>query len=75
MIDDNSVSYSEHKHVLSHIPGVSLRDWFAGEFVSGYFAGKNVPARGSIKEGQNLGEWVAEQAYALADAMLKARIK
>ena len=42
-------------------PGLSLRDWFAGQAIVGLAMDKN-PA-----------DMIAEWAYALADAMLEAR--
>ena len=45
--------------------GMSLRDWFAGQALSGLLAG-----RGSA--GDKAPNW-ANGSYAIADAMLKAR--
>ena len=46
--------------------GMSLRDWFAGQFLSGF----------SVSE-RYIGnpEWVAEHCYKYADAMIKERKK
>lgn len=43
-------------------PGMSLRDWFAGQAMSGMMVSKTMRA-----------EFIAYEAYVLADAMLKAR--
>lgn len=53
---------------VSHITeqGMTLRDYFAASFVESGYIFK------SMSDG-NTPELVAEQAYALADAMLKAR--
>ena len=49
-----------------HTKGMTLRDYFAASFVSSGHVFK------SISDG-NTPELVAEQAYRMADAMLKAR--
>jgi hypothetical protein len=45
--------------------GMTLRDWFAGQALTGLIAHPNGPA----------GQWkdAAEQAYEAADAMIEAR--
>ena len=45
-------------------PGMSLRDYFAGQALAGMFA---------IGEERWLAEQVAESAYVFADAMISAR--
>lgn len=47
--------------------GMSLRDWFAGQALAGWGAGK----RTSLDQHQP--EYIAASCYTLADAMLKAR--
>lgn len=49
--------------------GMTLRDYFAGQVVNGLAAGRMEPYEGNASER----EWWAEEAYAIADAMLKAR--
>jgi len=56
------ISGSQYKHTL----GMTLRDYFAASFVSSGHVFK------SISDG-NTPELVAEQAYMMADIMLKAR--
>jgi hypothetical protein len=55
----------DHRH-LGH-NGMDLRDWFAGQALSGILA----------SEGNGVGayppDWAAERSYILADAMLAAR--
>lgn len=48
-------------------PGMTLRDWFAGQALAGAMS-----AHGSYGIGNGPGE-VADRAYQLADAMLAAR--
>jgi hypothetical protein len=47
-------------------PGMSLRDWFAGQALSGMLA-----SEAGIQPYPY--DWAAERAYLLADAMLSAR--
>lgn len=49
----------------SLVPGLTLRDWFAGQALVGIYSGQTL-------DGARPGE-VARDAYAMADAMLKAR--
>lgn len=46
--------------------GMTLRDWFAGQYVSGIHGGG-----ATFRDAQN----VAEEAYSVADAMLAERAK
>jgi hypothetical protein len=47
--------------------GMSLRDWFAGQALAGLLAnGNDWPTHGQVQD-------AAASAYALADAMLRAR--
>lgn len=47
--------------------GMSLRDWFAGQALAGYFANPSTPHRNA--------EDCADYMYRVADAMLKERAK
>ena len=47
--------------------GMSLRDWFAGQALAGIMAGGS--------DTSNAVEWAPEEAYAVADAMLAARME
>lgn len=57
-------------------PGMSLRDYFAGQALAGMSIkdggqlSVNDRARGHHRD---VGRWYAEQAYVIADEMLKAR--
>ncbi len=56
-------------------PGMTLRDWFAGQALVGMLAYSHVnPQRGNYHE-NCLVEGVAEDAYRYADAMLAEREK
>lgn len=56
-------------------PGMSLRDWFAGQALAGMIANPNTPDQliGSGWTGSK--NMLAEYAYAAADAMLAERSK
>ena len=58
------------------VPGMSLRDWFAGQALAGILGNIDM-ARGVGVLAKQAGEapegYLAEVAYAHADAMLKAR--
>jgi hypothetical protein len=66
----NQPAFPLHNHGAQtlgmHLSGMTLRDYFAASFVKSGHVFK------SISSG-NTPELVAEQAYAMADAMLKAR--
>jgi hypothetical protein len=55
---------------LTHIPQMTLRDWFAGQAL----AGMTASPKGKFPE-QLSDEQAAKDAYELADAMLAARGK
>lgn len=50
-------------------PGMSLRDWFAGQAIMGWAAGRNRPMEHEACEPAS----VARSCYVYADAMLRAR--
>lgn len=50
------------------LPGMSLRDWLAGQAITSFLQGRTV---GQMADG--VPENVASQAYRLADAMLAER--
>ncbi len=52
------------------LPGMSLRDWFAGMALQGFVRGKENP----LTYGENIST-LALLAYSMADAMLKERDK
>jgi len=54
-----------NEHGVQH--GMTLRDYFAGQALAGYFAAPNTPHRNAC------GKDAAEYLYIMADAMMKAR--
>ena len=52
-------------------PGMTLRDWFAGQALAGYLASYGPGQIHPMTRGA--GQTAAEEAYYLADAMLAAR--
>ncbi len=59
-----------------HQPGMSLRDWFAGQALAGFVSDAATLGgfdKSAAELGMNNGEIVAAAAYKLADAMLAAR--
>jgi hypothetical protein len=52
--------------IVEGAPGMSLRDWFAGQALAGILAGP------CSREGASLSEWadIPEHAYRIADMML-----
>ena len=55
--------WNESMQEFEQDPGMSLRDWFAGQALAGIMADPGAPSA----------ERTAEICYAMADAMLKAR--
>ncbi len=53
-------------HASQHIPGISVRDWFAGQVAAGVLA--NPTTKGSAAE-------CAAACYLVADALLSERAK
>jgi hypothetical protein len=53
------------------MPGMTLRDWFAGQALAGWLASSPGNERHPVVTGQD--DVVAGHAYAMADAMLAAR--
>ena len=60
--------FDEGRLVSVGSPGMSLRDWFAGQAMHGRLASM----RGRTRD-EAIPERVAENAYRMADAMIKAR--
>ena len=60
--------YEETRIDGAYNPGMTLRDYFAGQFVAGYSRKWEEITDSTFNE-------IAKQAYELADAMLKERDK
>lgn len=54
-------------------PGMTMRDWFAGQALAGIIRDRR--EKGFATEGAEAGDWMAVQAYGIADAMLAERSK
>lgn len=54
----------------SYTPGMSLRDWFAGQALAGVLP---VCKEDTLGRGQSKAQVFAQRAYEIADAMLAAR--
>jgi hypothetical protein len=52
-----------------------FHDWFAGRALQGLLAGPNAPKKSKAEYPEQYAAPVAEEAYAFADAMLRARSK
>lgn len=61
-IDDGGPAFGHGDHTHGGAPGMSLRDWFAGQALAGLISPEYANA-----------EIAAETAYMVADAMLAAR--
>jgi hypothetical protein len=59
-----------NRHTFRPVPGMSLRDYFAGEAMTAMLPLCNNDAR---QEGLGYPEHIAAVSYGMADAMLKAR--
>lgn len=57
-----------------YTPGLSLRDWFAGQALAGWLATYG-PHDSHPADREGSPELLAKDAYTLADAMLEARKK
>lgn len=60
--------FDKDGYVVGGHPGMTLRDWFAGQALAGMATGRDWSTRGDADMSM-----LAEQAYIIADAMLAAR--
>lgn len=65
--------YSPEGEAWPAYPGMSLRDWFAGQALAGICANGHTPWSPNVADIEDAE--VARAAYDLADAMLGARVK
>jgi hypothetical protein len=76
MTDNPSAFPSEgegHGNPRYHSPGMTLRDWFAGQAVAGRMANPSGSPAMEHADALGIAEIVAEECYLIADAMLAAR--
>lgn len=65
--DNGGPAFPTHQTTLvMALPGMNLRDWLAGQVVTGLMASRGPGASMSYEE-------IAKSAYSLADQMLAAR--
>lgn len=75
-INDGGPAFPAEAFAAQHCPGMSLRDWFAGQVASAILGDREQwlafihDRRGCSPE-----EHVASEAYAMADALLAERSK
>jgi hypothetical protein len=50
---------------------LSLRDWFAGRALQGLLAGPNAPKKSGAESSEQYAVRLAEEAYLLAEAMMR----
>lgn len=74
---DGGPAFGHGDHENGGAPGMSLRDWFAGQALAGLCSNPEGPFQANSMSGWGLTNCdelqVSNQAYAMADAMLKAR--
>lgn len=72
--DELGMGLADARKLLSHNPGMSLRDWFAGRAMSAILGlGTDYDHSAAYKAGLTTGQSTAKDAYTLADAMIAAR--
>lgn len=64
--DDGGPAFPAHSDIIGHTEGMTLRDYFAAQAISGWLA--SWPEGTAVKT-----KGAAEFAYQMADAMLAAR--
>lgn len=64
-INDGGQAFPMASDLIGHSPGMTLRDWFAGQALTGLLANGEAVAWRTL----------ASQAYSAADAMLEAQAK
>jgi hypothetical protein len=71
-------TYHPNGQVEYGSPGMTLRDYFAGQFIIALMSNNIDPTKSHYLDNPNerrLDDWVCENAYVYADRMLLARTK
>ena len=66
--------YDKAQHLWYEVPGMSLRDWFAGQALAGLAACPTTSLNNGMR-GKNTSTGHAALAYEMADAMLAKQAK
>lgn len=81
-IEDGGPAFPADNFAAQYCPGMSLRDWFAGQALAGLIepfitASKDSVSLAATADGYsgNMAGYVAMKAYWFADAMLAVRAK
>lgn len=61
------------RHLIAQ-PGMSLRDWFAGQALIGLISNSQGVPSDFVRANSNEADRMAEISYRVADTMLKARL-
>lgn len=74
-IDDGGTAFpaQDWQAKDNHHPGMTLRDWFAGQALSGWCAASPFVRKEPLNMTEAHAESIATGCYRYADAMLKAR--
>ena len=70
------VAWGDYEHGGDHIPGKTLRDYFAGQALPATITATSAGQHNALSgkpEGTNIYDAMAMDAFAMADAMIKAR--
>jgi hypothetical protein len=69
-INDGGPAFPNKDELGNMIPGMTLRDWFAGQALAEIYTARDCL---SYSKDETIGQAVARNAYTMADAMLAAR--
>ena len=66
---------SDSEHGATIVTGITLRDWFAAQALQGFLSQSQEYLEACRNADESFYPYMAEGAYMMADAMLKARGK